>query len=227
MISVFCPRALSGHSVVSIHTQGKAEVLESWHSQKHKHLNFLSYQVGQLQAWSAPPSRSPWWNRASPSSPGTSSSLHLVLASFYLQLICLPWFPYQCFLDCVSHQLDKLMFQCQEKTSWRTHLKTRSSSEVGENRKKSCAKPWDGKEHEEFKGLKDGTLTRIENNEENVVGGISLMVQWLSLLLPNAGGPGSTCSQGTRSYMPQLRVRMPQVKILHVAKTIKGPLCSN
>ena len=71
------------------------------------------------------------------------------------------------------------------------------------------------------------TLTRIENNEENVVGGISLVVQWLSLHLPSAGGPGSTCSQGTRSYMPQLRVRMPQVEILHVAKTIKGPLCSS
>ena len=38
------------------------------------------------------------------------------------------------------------------------------------------------------------------------------MVQWLRLLAPNAGGPGSIPGQGTRSHMLQLRVRMPQLK---------------
>ena len=36
------------------------------------------------------------------------------------------------------------------------------------------------------------------------------MVQWLRLLAPNAGGPGSIPDHGPRSYMPQLRVCMPQ-----------------
>ena len=35
--------------------------------------------------------------------------------------------------------------------------------------------------------------------------GISLVVQWLRLLTPNAGGPGSIPGQGTRFHMPQLR----------------------
>ncbi|TEA36974.1 hypothetical protein DBR06_SOUSAS210107, partial [Sousa chinensis] len=40
----------------------------------------------------------------------------------------------------------------------------------------------------------------------------SPVVQWLRLRLhaPNAGGPGSIPSQGTRSHIPLLRVRMPQ-----------------
>ena len=41
--------------------------------------------------------------------------------------------------------------------------------------------------------------------------GASLVVQWLIL---NAGGPGSIPGQGTRSHMPQLRVRLPQLNIL-------------
>ena len=47
--------------------------------------------------------------------------------------------------------------------------------------------------------------------------GISLVVQWVRLYTPNAGSPGSIPSQGTRSYMLQLRVCMPQrrLKILH------------
>ena len=50
--------------------------------------------------------------------------------------------------------------------------------------------------------------------------GTSLVVQWLRLCAPNAGGPGSIPGQGTRSHMPQLRVRMPQLKILHAATKI-------
>ncbi|TEA33715.1 hypothetical protein DBR06_SOUSAS12810068, partial [Sousa chinensis] len=41
----------------------------------------------------------------------------------------------------------------------------------------------------------------------------SLVVQWLRLLAPNAGGPGSIRGQGTRSHMLQL-------KILHAARKI-------
>ena len=47
--------------------------------------------------------------------------------------------------------------------------------------------------------------------------GISLVVQWLRLLSPSAGGLGSILGQGTRSYMPQLRLHMPKLKISHVA----------
>ncbi|TEA36880.1 hypothetical protein DBR06_SOUSAS32310013, partial [Sousa chinensis] len=43
----------------------------------------------------------------------------------------------------------------------------------------------------------------------------SLVVQWLRLHAPNAGGLGSIPGQGTRSHMSQLRVRMPQLKIPH------------
>ena len=35
--------------------------------------------------------------------------------------------------------------------------------------------------------------------------GISLVVHWLRLYAPNAGGPGSIPGQGTRSNMPQLK----------------------
>ena len=43
--------------------------------------------------------------------------------------------------------------------------------------------------------------------------GTSLVVQWLRLHAPNAGGPRSIPGQGTRS-------RMLQLKILHVATKI-------
>ncbi|TEA40834.1 hypothetical protein DBR06_SOUSAS19710043, partial [Sousa chinensis] len=48
----------------------------------------------------------------------------------------------------------------------------------------------------------------------------SLVVQWLRLHAPNAGGLGSIPGQGTRSPMPQLRVHMLQLKILHTATKI-------
>ena len=41
-----------------------------------------------------------------------------------------------------------------------------------------------------------------------------LVVQWLRLRAPNTGGLGSISSQGTRSYMFQLRVHMLQLNIL-------------
>ena len=44
-------------------------------------------------------------------------------------------------------------------------------------------------------------------------GGTSLVVQWLRLRAPNAGGLSLTPGQGTRSHMLQIRVRMLQLKI--------------
>ena len=52
---------------------------------------------------------------------------------------------------------------------------------------------------------------------KNILRGTSLVIQWLRLHAPNAGGPGSIPGQGTRYHMPQLRVRMPQLK--------KDPAC--
>ncbi|TEA39679.1 hypothetical protein DBR06_SOUSAS3410146, partial [Sousa chinensis] len=46
----------------------------------------------------------------------------------------------------------------------------------------------------------------------------SLVVQWLRLRAPNAGGLGSIPGQGTRSHVPQL-------KLLHAAT--KYPTCCN
>ncbi|TEA37608.1 hypothetical protein DBR06_SOUSAS5310035, partial [Sousa chinensis] len=42
----------------------------------------------------------------------------------------------------------------------------------------------------------------------------SLVVQWLRLHAPNAGGPGSIPGWGPRSHMPQLKERscMPQLR---------------
>ena len=42
--------------------------------------------------------------------------------------------------------------------------------------------------------------------------GTSLVVQWLRLQAPNAGGLGSIAGQGSRSHMPQKRIRMPVPK---------------
>ncbi|TEA41173.1 hypothetical protein DBR06_SOUSAS5610025, partial [Sousa chinensis] len=39
----------------------------------------------------------------------------------------------------------------------------------------------------------------------------SLVVQWVRLHAPNAGGPGSIPGQGTRRCMPQLRVHTLQL----------------
>ena len=47
--------------------------------------------------------------------------------------------------------------------------------------------------------------------------GASLVVQWLRLRAPNAGGPGSIPGQGTRSHVPQLSVPVQQLKIPHAA----------
>ena len=43
----------------------------------------------------------------------------------------------------------------------------------------------------------------------------------------NAGGPGSIPGQRTSSLIPQLRVCMPQLKILHAEVRIADPECCN
>ncbi|TEA37084.1 hypothetical protein DBR06_SOUSAS210251, partial [Sousa chinensis] len=48
----------------------------------------------------------------------------------------------------------------------------------------------------------------------------SLVVQWLRLCAPNEGESGLIPGRGTRSHMLQLRVCMPQLKILHTATKI-------
>ena len=48
--------------------------------------------------------------------------------------------------------------------------------------------------------------------------GTSLVAQWLRLHTPNTGDWGSTPGQGTRSHIPQLKVRVPQLKITHAAE---------
>ncbi|TEA23382.1 hypothetical protein DBR06_SOUSAS910043, partial [Sousa chinensis] len=45
--------------------------------------------------------------------------------------------------------------------------------------------------------------------------GTSLVVQWLRLRAPSAGGPGSIPGQGTRSLMPQLKIRGAVTKTQH------------
>ena len=42
--------------------------------------------------------------------------------------------------------------------------------------------------------------------------GTSLVAQWVRLHTPNAGGPGSIPGQGTRSHLPQLTARSPQLE---------------
>ena len=55
----------------------------------------------------------------------------------------------------------------------------------------------------------------------------SLVVQWLRLSALNAGGLGSTPSQGTRSHKLQLRVCLLQLKIPHAMTKMEDPLCLN
>ena len=62
--------------------------------------------------------------------------------------------------------------------------------------------------------------TRKEDNNHNTyTPGTSLVVQWVRLCTPNAGGPGSIPGQGTRSHMHAT------TKSSHV--TTKEPACRN
>ena len=56
--------------------------------------------------------------------------------------------------------------------------------------------------------------------------GSFLVVQWLRLSTPNAGGPGSIPGQRTRSHVPQLKVpnaTPKKKKTLHDATKIEDP----
>ena len=53
--------------------------------------------------------------------------------------------------------------------------------------------------------------------------GTLMVVQWLRLNAPSAGGLGFLPGQGTRSHMPQLRVHRPGINIPHAATKIKTP----
>ncbi|TEA24199.1 hypothetical protein DBR06_SOUSAS17310001, partial [Sousa chinensis] len=55
----------------------------------------------------------------------------------------------------------------------------------------------------------------------------SLVVQWLRLHTPNAGGPGSIPGQGTRSHMPQRQQRSRMVQLKIPRATTKDPTCHN
>ena len=60
--------------------------------------------------------------------------------------------------------------------------------------------------------------------------GASLVVQWLRLFTPKAGGADSIPGQGTRSHMPKLRIRILRTKIedLHApAKTWHSQINKN
>ena len=60
-----------------------------------------------------------------------------------------------------------------------------------------------------------GMVEGVDFCPQDPSSGTSLVVQWLRLWAPNAGGPGSIPGQGTRSHMPQWRLR-----ILHAATKI-------
>ena len=55
--------------------------------------------------------------------------------------------------------------------------------------------------------------------------GTFLVVQWLRLRAPEGGGLGSIPGQRTRSYRPQLRVCLSQLKIPHASMKTADPAC--
>ena len=54
------------------------------------------------------------------------------------------------------------------------------------------------------------------NGYKKAGSGTSLVVQWLGLRDPSAGGPGSLPAQGTRSYMPQQRPSTGKKKFFNI-----------
>ena len=61
--------------------------------------------------------------------------------------------------------------------------------------------------------------TEINTTYFNKIKGTSLVVQWLGLCSPNAGGLGLIPGQGTKSHLSQLKSSHTVTKILHA--TIK------
>ena len=77
-----------------------------------------------------------------------------------------------------------------------------------------------GKEGQEIKNCNAVAVVLLYLNKHTNRLGTSLVVQWLRLSAPNAGGLGSIPDQGTRS-------RMPQLKILPAVTKIEGAMCHN
>ena len=67
--------------------------------------------------------------------------------------------------------------------------------------------------------LKSAIAEAIKNQ------GTSLVVQWLRLCVPKAGGPGAIRGQGTGSHMLELRVCMLPPKIVHAAVKTEDVKC--
>ena len=59
-----------------------------------------------------------------------------------------------------------------------------------------------------------GTQRGRQRMKKNTAG-VSGSVQWLRLHRPNAGVPGSILGQGTRFYMPQLKIPHAATKSWH------------
>ena len=69
-------------------------------------------------------------------------------------------------------------------------------------------------------------LNSVEIIHKNTMGGTSLVVQWLRLHVPKAGGPGSIPGQGTRSYM-HAATRSSQAATKEPACSNENPACCN
>ena len=78
---------------------------------------------------------------------------------------------------------------------------------------------WD-KEGQEIKNYNVVVVVLLYSNKHTNELGTCLVVPWLRLHAPNAGGLGSIPDQGTRSHMPQL-------KILHVVTKMEDAVCHN
>ena len=58
---------------------------------------------------------------------------------------------------------------------------------------------------------------------QNWPSGAFLVIQWLRLHTPNAGGLDSIPGQGTRSHILQLRVHRPQLKVPQATRKTEDP----
>ena len=85
--------------------------------------------------------------------------------------------------------------------------------------------------NEGYAGLIPGcgvkTPHALQPKNQNIEEGSSLVVWWLRLHDSNTQGPSLIPGHQTRYHMPQLRVHMLQLKILHDTRKSKDPACSN
>ena len=69
------------------------------------------------------------------------------------------------------------------------------------------------------------TFNILQRDIKKFTDGISMVVQWLTLHAPNAGGLGPITGQGARSHMPQLKIPSAATKIQHSRKKKKKEQC--